>query len=237
VTTGPSVPDEADGPVVTLDVLSALVDSRRGGGDALDALARRRGWPVDGATLYDRWDAANKRAHRECTGWVPFADLATRALREAYANSGLPDTAAEDAPALLASTAAWPLWDDVVDGVAALAARYRVGLLSNIDDALLARMRVWALPLHRPAVVTSERVRAYKPAAALYARAGELLGPFVHVATSARDVRGALEAGVPVVRLRRPGHDPSKDGPAPGLVAEGMAEVPALVARAASPPP
>jgi 2-haloacid dehalogenase len=35
------------------------------------------------------------------------------------------------------------------------------------------------------------------------------------VATSARDVRGALEAGLDVVRLRRPGHGLDPAGPRP----------------------
>ena len=34
------------------------------------------------------------------------------------------------------------------------------------------------------------------------------------MATSARDVRGALEAGIAVVRLRRPGHELDPEGPA-----------------------
>ena len=37
----------------------------------------------------------------------------------------------------------------------------------------------------------------------------------MHVPTSAREVRGALEAGIPVVRLRRPGHELDPDGPRP----------------------
>jgi len=64
-------------------------------------------------------------------------------------------------------------------------------------------------------VVTSERARAYKPAAALYAKATELLGPFVHVASSARDVRGAVSAGIRCIRLQRAGHSLDASGPTP----------------------
>ena len=45
------------------------------------------------------------------------------------------------------------------------------------------------------------------------------------MATSARDVRGALEAGIDVVRLRRPGHRIDPDGPAPALEAGDLAEL------------
>jgi 2-haloacid dehalogenase len=84
-----------------------------------------------------------------------------------------------------------------------------------VDDALFAQTRVAALVADE-AVLTSERLRAYKPAPAIYRRARERAGNrLVHVATSARDVRGALEAGLPVVRLRRPGHAPDPAGPTP----------------------
>lgn len=65
---------------------------------------------------------------------------------------------------------------------------------------------------------------ACKPAPAIYRRALERAGGLlVHVATSARDVRGALEAGLTVVRLRRPGHALDPDGPAPRWDVEGTA--------------
>jgi hypothetical protein len=54
---------------------------------------------------------------------------------------------------------------------------------------------------------------------------GQVGGRLRHVATSARDVRGALEAGVDVVERRRPGHRLDPDGPAPQQVAADLAEV------------
>jgi 2-haloacid dehalogenase len=65
-------------------------------------------------------------------------------------------------------------------------------------------------------VLTSERLQAYKPHPDIYRRARERAGgELLHVATSARDVRGAVEAGIDVVRLRRPGHEPDPGGPRP----------------------
>lgn len=193
-------------PVVTFDVFSALVDSRRGASACLGAWSGARGWSCAGAEVYDAWDAENKRLHRDVEDWVPYAALAERALASIYADLALAGDPGADAAALLESMADWPLWPDVEQGVGEVAAHLRVGLLSNIDDDLLARTRVRGLPVDPAAVVTSQRVRAYKPGARLYGEAGRLLGRFVHVATSARDVRGALDAGIAVVRLRRPGH-------------------------------
>jgi len=217
-------------PVVTCDLFSALLDSRSGGTAALAALDRP--WPVPPVEVYDRWDAANKRLQRDCTSWVPFAELSRQALREAYAELGLDGTADDDVLALLASVGRWPLWPDVEQALAGLREAARVGVLSNVDDDLFAATR--AAPLLDPALaMTSQRLRAYKPSPALYRAARAQLGPFVHVASSARDVRGALEAGVRAVRLVRPGHRLDPDGPAPEHVISSLAELPELLPRIA----
>ena len=102
-------------------------------------------------------------------------------------------------------------------------------MLSNVDDVIFARTQVAPL-VDDSAVLTSERLRAYKPAPELYLRAVERAhGDLTHVATSARDVRGALEAGIRVVRLRRPGHELDPAGPSPRDEANDVRGVAALL--------
>ncbi|WNV75863.1 haloacid dehalogenase [Geodermatophilus sp. DSM 44513] len=210
--------------LVTLDLFSALIDSRTGGSAAL---ARITGAP--GERLYDVWDAANKASQRDEPAWVPFAEHCRRALAAAYAELGVARDADADVVALLDSVADWPLWPDVADGIPLLAARAQVGVLSNVDDAVFARTRV--APLVEDAnVLTSERLGAYKPAPELYLRARERAGGrLLHVATSARDVRGALAAGIDVVRLRRPGHRLDPQGGTPQVEAADLSEVARLL--------
>ena len=130
---------------------------------------------------------------------------------------------------LLGSVGGWPLWPDVATGLAEIAARHRVGVLSNVDDDVFARTKVAAL-VADDAVLTSERLRAYKPGPEIYRRALERAGgDLVHVATSARDVRGALEAGIDVIHLRRPGHELDPEGAAPARTAADLAEVARLL--------
>jgi 2-haloacid dehalogenase/putative hydrolase of the HAD superfamily len=212
-------------PVVTFDLFSALLDSRAGGSAAFDTLARDRGWAVRGEELYDGWDARNKAAQRDCAGWVPWREPAVTALATTYADRELSADPAADVEVLVASMPAWPTWPDVANGLPRLAPAYRVGLLSNVDDDLFERTA--AAPLVDPEVVlTSQRLRAYKPHSAIYRRARSAVGPMVHVATSGRDVRGALEAGIPVVRLRRPGHGLDPDGPRPTYEVETVDDLP-----------
>ena len=216
-------------PVVTCDLFSALLDSRTGATAALSSLDDL---PVPPDELYDRWDAVNKGLQRDCTSWVPFAELSHLALATTYAELGVERSADDDVRVLLGSVGQWPLWPDVEQALTALRRVARVGVLSNVDDDLYAATR--AAPLLEPDLaMTSQRLQAYKPSPALYRAARAELGPFVHVASSARDVRGSLEAGISAVRLVRPGHRLDPDGPAPDHVVASLGELPDLLGRIA----
>jgi 2-haloacid dehalogenase len=80
-------------------------------------------------------------------------------------------------------------------------------------------------------VLTSERLGAFKPSPAIYRRALRAAPGLVHVAASARDVRGALEAGIPTIRLARPGHRVDPEGPTPDIEVADARELPAALAQ------
>ena len=219
--------------LVTFDLFSALIDSRSGASAVLDRLSAERGWPVDGTQLHDVWDAHNKASQRDEPEWIPFAEHCRRALAAAYADLALDGEPAGDAATLLDSVGRWPLWPDVPEGLPLVADRVPVGVLSNVDDDVFARTPVGRLVgevMGDDAVLTSERLRAYKPSPAVYVRARERAGgQLMHVASSARDVRGALEAGLDVVRLRRPGHRLDPDGPSPEREIDDLRELPGVL--------
>lgn len=210
---------------ITFDLFSALTDARTGGAKMFGIWARQRSWPVTGEQVYDTWDQLNKSAQAEVTCWVPYATLAQHALKSTYLELGLRGDAAEDAAVLLDSQADWPLWPDTESGIQRISARQRVGILSNVDDALVIRTRAAAL-FSRDLMLTSQRLGAYKPNRRIYERAKEACGgDLLHVATSARDVRGALEAGIEVVRLLRPGHRLDPNGPKPAHEVTSLLEL------------
>jgi 2-haloacid dehalogenase len=224
---------QSSGLVVTFDVFSALTDSRSGGSDFLNSVIEVHGWPVSGPEVYERWDSTNKELHRTVESWVPFRDLSAVAMSKTLGGFGLPtEDAGPISHALFESMVDWPLWPDV--STASLSQfGARLGLLSNIDDQLLAGTAVARLGVFDPQlIVTSQKAQAYKPAAGFYNRASQLLGPFVHVASSARDVRGSTSARIPCIRLVRPGHSVDASGPLPKWTAGSMSELPPLVALA-----
>jgi 2-haloacid dehalogenase len=217
--------------VVTFDLFSALIDSRSGAGAAFDRLAARRGWRVGGVEIYDAWDRRNKQAQRDCREWVSYVVLARAALARTYDALGLDGDAGADVDRVLDTLPEWPLWPDVEPALPELGRRHRVGLLSNVDDELFARTRA-ARYVDPALAMTSERLGVYKPAPGIYDKVRATLGPMVHVATSARDVRGSLEAQIPVVRLRRPGHQLDPEGPRPPLEATTIADLERLLPEA-----
>lgn len=156
------------------------------------------------------------------------------ALASTYAARSLPrEHAGADLARLHGSAGDWPLWPDVADGVVAVAALPQVrgvGLLSNVDDALARRTRAAAL-VDDDLLLTSQRLRAFKPDPRIYAAAAAAVAPasLVHVAASARDVRGALEAGLTTVRLARPGHALDPAGPRPDHEVTDAAHLPAVI--------
>lgn len=225
--------------IVTFDLFSALTDSRTGASRLLGDLARDRGWEQTGEQLYDAWDGHNKALQRTARPPVTFHDLSREALLRAYGDLSLtPAQGADvdgDVARLEESVGDWPLWPDVEAGVRAVAARHRVGILSNVDDALARRTRAHAL-VDPDLVLTSQRLGAYKPSPELYAAAAAAVAPepLVHVAASGRDVRGALEAGLATVRLARRGHVVDAAGPRPPVEVTDAAALAEAVERAAA---
>jgi 2-haloalkanoic acid dehalogenase type II len=208
---------------ITFDCYSALVDSRTGVTRAFAELAQVRGWSVDAAELAGYWDACNKALQRDTAVWASYRALARRAMIEAIDRFGLRGDPDADTATILATIPRWPHYTDVPDGVAPVAERYPVALLSNIDDDLLAVTRC-GYPFSR--AVTSEQARCYKPNVGIYLHAQQQLGtPLLHVPASARDVRGAMEAGLEVVRVVRPGHQLDPDGPTPETSIGGLREL------------
>jgi 2-haloalkanoic acid dehalogenase type II len=218
--------------LVTFDLFSALLDSRTGASAVLGALASQRGWSWRGTDLYDEWDRRNKRLQRDVTGWLSFRQLSTKALADTFGALRLGADPQQDAAVLLDSVGSWPMWPDVVEGFRKIAGLCDVGILSNVDDDIFDRTQVAPL-VDGEYVLTSERLRAYKPSPVIYRRAREAArgGRHVHVATSTRDVLGAVEAGSEVIRLVRPGHEAPDVGPAPMHTASSVGEVADLLTR------
>jgi FMN phosphatase YigB (HAD superfamily) len=127
-----------------------------------------------------------------------------RGIREAFARIGPP----ADPQAVLAD---WPPFGDTNAALDRLAAAgYRLGILSNVDDDLLAgTRRHFRAPFD--IVITAQQVRAYKPAVRHFEAARRRVEGrrWLHAAQSYfHDVAPARAQDVPVAWINRKGERP-----------------------------
>jgi 2-haloacid dehalogenase len=222
--------------IVTFDLFSALTDTRTGASRTFAAIAADHGWSETGEQLYDAWDRHNKALQRAARPPTTFREVSRTALVEAYEELDKDTSLAPDDLLRLHGTIPdWPLWPDVAEGVAAVAdleGVTGVGLLSNVDDDLARLTRARAL-VDPGLVLSSQRLGAFKPSPEIYLAAVRAAAPqrLVHVAASARDVRGALEAGITAIRLARPGHVVDAAGPQPPHEVQDAADLAGVIAR------
>jgi 2-haloalkanoic acid dehalogenase type II len=191
--------------VITFDCYGTLIDWERGIRDAFAAQAAAARLPVDldaALALYVEIEAAvEAEAYRSYR-----AVLSETALRIA-ARLGwqLP---ASRASFLADSLPGWPPFPDTNPALRRLdAAGYRLGILSNVDDDLLA----WShrhLAAFFEIVVTAQQAGSYKPAPNHFTMArGRIAGQrWLHAAQSYfHDVVPARALGIPVAWINRKG--------------------------------
>lgn len=122
----------------------------------------------------------------------------------------------------------WPPFPDSPSALARLARRFRLAILSNVEDRILARS-VAQLDAPFETLITAEQVRSYKPAPAHFHEALERLRlereQVVHVACSPfHDLRPAQRLGWRTVWVRRDGGELPRDV-RPSRIAGDLAEL------------
>jgi 2-haloacid dehalogenase len=110
------------------------------------------------------------------------------------------------------SLAAWEPWPDTVPALRRLTRRFRVAILSNIDDDLFANTRP-KLGIDLADVVTAQQAEAYKPSLKLFELALRRLNVpahrILHVGQSIyHDVIPAQRLGMATVWVNRPSARP-----------------------------
>lgn len=147
-----------------------------------------------------------------CGDWKPYRQVIRDALRRALARYRLPYDEAE-ADRLYEAIGTWGPHPDVPAGLARLASRYRLVILSNAaDHQIPANVARLGAPFY--AVYTAEQARAYKPRLAAFEYMLDRLscGPrdIVHVSASLRyDLISAHDLGIRDKVYVNRGYEPS----------------------------
>ncbi len=188
---------------VTFDVYGTLIDRDTGIYEAFAEEAARDGVELDRVELL----ALVREITREIEGgsYELYAEVLRRTAIEVAKRL---DWALEPSRSgfLPDSVQRWKPFKETNIQLAKLAKKYKLGLLSNVDDKLLGQTRRH-IPTDFDLVVTAQQVRSYKPDPAHFTECARRMGGkrgWVHVAASHyHDVAPCIKARVPVIWVNR----------------------------------
>ncbi len=211
--------------VITFDCYGTLIDWETGIWSAFRDAAAQDGVTLDRARVLALYAVAEPEVEAET--FRSYANvLAATARRVAYACSWVPRAAS--AHFLSESLPAWSPFADTGAALVRLRdAGYRLGILSNVDDALIART-VENFPVHIDFIVSAEQVRSYKPALAHWHTARARVGAnarWLHAAQSYfHDIAPARTLGLPTAWVNRK-HEAAPDGGRATIEVHSLAEL------------
>ena len=149
--------------LLSFDVFGTLVDVRQGSYDAFRSILRDCGRPdIDVKIFWEHWEERNIVHYWE--PYRPYKDICALSLSEAFAHFGV-----HGDPSLIEryfdAFTGFQLYPDVAPTLDHLSGRFRLAIVSNIADDLLA-----ATPLGRTfdPVCSAEKARGYKPDGTLF---------------------------------------------------------------------
>jgi 2-haloacid dehalogenase len=191
---------------LTFDCYGTLVDWERGILSALRPLLGAAGESVDDDELLERFGRFESEV--EAGAFSRYREVLAEVARRLGAEYGaLPSD--EAVRAFAGSVSDWPVFPDTVEALGALTRRYRLAVVSNVDDDLFAGSAE-KLGVEWAEVVTAEQVGSYKPASAHFDEALRRLDlpreRVLHVAQSLyHDIAPAKTLGFTCVWVDRRG--------------------------------
>ncbi len=213
---------------LTFDCYGTLIDWERGLLAALRPLLARHGVTLSDDEVLEHY--ADMETTAERGQYRPYREILATVL-EGFARQHGFTLAPEERDSLAVSVGDWPPFPDSVEALRSLATRYRLVILSNIDDDLFA-LSARHLATDFAAVITAQQVGSYKPDRRNFRFALDRLGApkerVLHVAQSLfHDIVPAKEVGLATVWVNRR-HDRPGFGATPLASAQPDLEVPDL---------
>jgi 2-haloalkanoic acid dehalogenase type II len=190
--------------VITFDCYGTLIDWERGIRKAFhDALARTGAKTSLDAQVFPLYAAEERRLEKE-TPHLAYREVLTRSAVFVARRAGW-DLSRNQASFLAEDLPLWIPFSDTNPALQALGMRHRLGILSNVDNDLLAGT-LKQLKARFEILVTAENVQSYKPAYPHFNEARRIIGDrhWLHVAASQyHDIEPALKLGICAVWVNR----------------------------------
>jgi 2-haloacid dehalogenase len=147
--------------LITFDCYGTLIDWENGMLAALRPLLSRDGHHVSDLQILELYGEIE--AELESGPYLPYRQVLAQAAREIGRRLGT-EISAQDGSAFAESLIGWKPFLDTVPALQSLARRFRLGIISNVDDNLFAETRKKLAPVKFDFVVTAQQMHSYKPA-------------------------------------------------------------------------
>jgi 2-haloacid dehalogenase len=195
--------------IITFDCYGTLINWEDGLLPVLRAILGAHGASRDDATILKLYGDFEERAEKD--PYQGYRDVLASVVRQFGAELGFTPTRDEEL-SLPNSLASWQPWPDTVAALRELKKRFRLAILSNIDDDLFAATRP-KLGVEFDEVITAQQARAYKPSRKIFELALERIKTpadrILHVGQSIyHDVIPAQQLGLATVWINRPSARP-----------------------------
>jgi 2-haloacid dehalogenase len=217
--------------VLTFDCYGTLIDWESGILSALHRILSAHGKVIEDATILKLYGDFEQRS--EEGEFHPYRSVLESVVRRFGAQLGFNPTDAE-ARSLPDSLPTWKPWPDTVAALRQLKSRFRLAILSNVDDDLFALTRP-QLGVNFDEVITAQQAQTYKPSLKIFelalSRINSPAHRVLHVGQSVyHDVIPAQALGLATVWVNRPSARPGvgavKSAEAkPDLIVSSLAEL------------
>lgn len=214
--------------LITFDCYGTLIDWETGMLAGLRPLFARNGRSVSDGELLAQYGEVE--AEIEAGSYLPYRQVLARTVQDMGRRLDI-GISAEEGARFAQSLTNWEPFPDTVAGLQALATRFKLGIISNIDDDLFAVTRE-KLKAPFAVVVTAQQVQSYKPSLRNFEealrRSGLKKEEILHAAQSVyHDIVPANSFGIRNVWVNRPSIRPGSGASRPA-VAKPTAEVSSL---------
>jgi 2-haloacid dehalogenase len=204
--------------LITFDCYGTLIDWENGMLAALRPLLSRDGHHLADLQILELYGEIE--AELQSGPYLPYRQVLAQAAREIGRRLGT-EISAQDGHAFAESLTGWKPFLDTVPALQSLARRFRLGIISNVDDNLFAETRKKLAPVEFDFVVTSQQMNSYKPAHKNFEeairRSGLSKDQILHAGQSIyHDIAPANALGIQNVWVNRPSIRPGSGAARPG---------------------
>lgn len=216
---------------LTFDCYGTLIDWESGACRALRNVYGYLPSQVTDDVIIDLFLQADAKVIRE--GVFPYSKVLERVARSVAeslrvrSNPALESSFANSLPT-------WPVFEEANSSLTWLARRYRLGIISNVDDHLLSQT-IKQLRAPFDVIVTSEQAKSYKPDRAIFDRAVKLIGEhpsrIIHIAEGRCEATPARALGMRSVWVNRSPRSDNGSNAQPNAVVSSLTQLVDAIAQ------